>query len=131
MLILEKKFNSILNQRFLFEDNPKIAVAVSGGPDSIALFFLLQKWILKKKGKLIALIVDHRIRKGSFEESISVKKYLDNENVQYFLYQIIWLLCHGLLSKLFYFAVKIYLMCLFEKFVSLVTNFESNLILLI
>ena len=72
MLILEKKFNSILNQRFLFEDNPKIAVAVSGGPDSIALFFLLQKWILKKKGKLIALIVDHRIRKGSFEESISI-----------------------------------------------------------
>ena len=48
MLILETNFNKILNQQILFENKPKIAVAVSGGPDSIALVFLLQKWIIKK-----------------------------------------------------------------------------------
>ena len=29
-------FNQFINKNFLFEKNPKIAVAVSGGPDSMA-----------------------------------------------------------------------------------------------
>ena len=82
MSIIEKKLYKTLNNNILFETNPVVAVAVSGGPDSIALVFLLKKWIRKKKGKLIALIVDHQIRKKSFEESISVKKYLDNNNIE-------------------------------------------------
>jgi len=81
MLILETKFFKILNKKILFEAEPKIAVAVSGGPDSIALVFLLQKWIKRKKGELIALIIDHQIRKDSFEEASFVKKYLDKNNI--------------------------------------------------
>ena len=74
---LEKKFTYILEKKFLFEKKPKIAVAVSGGPDSIALAFLLKKWIKRKKGQLTALIVNHQIRKDSLNEAKSVKKYLD------------------------------------------------------
>ena len=37
MKILKKQFNSDLKKYFLFENNPTIAVAVSGGPDSLAL----------------------------------------------------------------------------------------------
>ena len=82
MSIVEKNLYKLINQKNLFENKPIIAVAVSGGPDSIALVFLLTKWIKKNKGKLIALIIDHRIRKNSLEEAISVKKYLYNNNIQ-------------------------------------------------
>ena len=68
MSLLEKKIYKTLNQENLFENNPVIAVAVSGGPDSIALVFLLKNWIRKNKGDLIALIIDHQIRENSFKE---------------------------------------------------------------
>ena len=55
MSIIEKHLFKSLNQKNLFETNPVIAVAVSGGPDSIALVFLLKKWIIKKKRKIICI----------------------------------------------------------------------------
>ena len=76
---VERKFQKMMSQVTTSEN--RILVAVSGGPDSIALVFLLQKWIKRKKGKLIALIVDHQIRKNSFEEASFVKKYLDKNNI--------------------------------------------------
>ena len=82
MSIIEKNLYKSLNQKNLFENNPVIAVAVSGGSDSIALVFLLKNWIIKNKGKLTALIIDHQIRENSFKEAISVKKYLSNNNIQ-------------------------------------------------
>ena len=82
MSLIEKNLHISLNQKNLFETNPIIAVAVSGGPDSIALVFLLKNWIIKNKGKLTALIIDHQIRENSFKEAISVKKYLSNNNIQ-------------------------------------------------
>jgi len=45
MKITQSYFNLILKNYYLFENQPKIAVAVSGGPDSMALLFLLNKWI--------------------------------------------------------------------------------------
>ena len=82
MSIIEKYLYKSLNQKNLFEINPVIAVAVSGGPDSIALVFLLKNWIRKNKGKLIALIIDHQMRDSSFKEASFVKKYLVNNNIQ-------------------------------------------------
>ena len=82
MSIIEKNLYKSLNKKNLFETNPVIAVAVSGGSDSIALVFLLKKWIRKNKGKLIALIIDHQIRENSFKEASFVKKYLGNNNIQ-------------------------------------------------
>ena len=82
MSIIEKHLYKSLNQKNLFETNPVIAVAVSGGSDSIALVFLLKNWIKKNKGKLIALIIDHQIRENSFKEASFVKKYLGDNNIQ-------------------------------------------------
>ena len=82
MSIIEKHLYQSLNRKNIFEIDPVIAVAVSGGPDSIALVFLLKNWIRKNKGKLIALIIDHQIRENSFKEASFVKKYLSNNNIQ-------------------------------------------------
>ena len=81
MTITYSKFNKSLNKFFLYENKPHIAVGVSGGPDSIALVFILSKWIKQNKGKLIALIVNHQIRKDSYLESLETKKFLDCNNI--------------------------------------------------
>ena len=83
MLVLEKKINKKLNEIFLRDKHPKILVAVSGGPDSIALAFLVKKWINKRrrKGELFTVVFDHRIRHESYKEAIFVKKYLNSNNI--------------------------------------------------
>ena len=56
-------------------------MAVSGGPDSMSLLFLVNAFIKYKKGNLMALIVDHRIRKNSKEEAKFISTYLDKNNI--------------------------------------------------
>ena len=76
MKLSQNFFNHNLNKNFSFEKNPQIAVAVSGGPDSICLTLLLKNWIKISKGKMIALIIDHKLRDESSKEANFVKKYL-------------------------------------------------------
>ena len=81
MKLNNKNFIKLLNKNYIFENNPKVAVGVSGGPDSMALVFLINKWIKLKKGGLIALIFDHKIRKESNYESKMIKRYLDESKI--------------------------------------------------
>jgi tRNA(Ile)-lysidine synthase len=59
-----------------FEARPFIAVAVSGGPDSLALTILADRWAREHGGQLIALTVDHRLRPESAEEARTVGGWL-------------------------------------------------------
>ena len=52
-----------------FEPAPRLAAAVSGGPDSLALAPLAQRWVTGRGGSLLALIVDHRLRPESSREA--------------------------------------------------------------
>ena len=51
-------------------------VAVSGGPDSLALVALSKAYSYKKKTKFSYVLVDHNIRKNSAKEAEQVKKLL-------------------------------------------------------
>jgi len=70
---------SVSEARALFADlvsAPSLVVAVSGGPDSTALLYLLARWraALKSGPKLIACTIDHRLRKESAGEARAVGK---------------------------------------------------------
>ena len=58
-----------------------LAVAVSGGPDSLALAYLTKCYSLKKKLSVKYFIVDHKLRRESSLEAINVKNILSKINV--------------------------------------------------
>ncbi len=65
-----KKFEKSLNV------NRDLIVAVSGGPDSLALAFLSKIYSVKKKLKVKYYIIDHKLRTGSTAEAKYIKKIL-------------------------------------------------------
>ena len=81
MKLTNKEFIKNIEKKYTFEKNPTVAVAVSGGPDSMSLLFLTNAFIKYKKGKLMALIVDQRIRKNSKDESKYISTYLNKNNI--------------------------------------------------
>ena len=80
--IINKKIKHLFN---LFEKQlrirEKFAVAVSGGPDSLALAFLAKIYSIKNKLDIKFFIVDHKLRKESSDEAKKVKKLLKTFNI--------------------------------------------------
>jgi tRNA(Ile)-lysidine synthase len=52
-----------------FEPHPALAVAVSGGGDSLALAVLARDWARWRDGSTLALVVDHGLRPASADEA--------------------------------------------------------------
>ena len=61
----------------------KFAVAVSGGADSICLTFLLNEFCKANNVDLIAITVDHKLRKESTEEAKSISKYMKKLGIKH------------------------------------------------
>lgn len=59
-----------------WEKAPRIAVAVSGGADSMALALLAARWARAKRGEAVALTVDHGLRAESRAEAAEVARRL-------------------------------------------------------
>ena len=55
----------------------KLCIAVSGGPDSMALAFLAKYYSIQKKINCYYYIVDHKLRKESTKEARLTKKQLE------------------------------------------------------
>lgn len=64
-----------------FEAQPRIAVAVSGGADSMALALLAQAWAQARHGEAIALTVDHGLRAEAADEARQVGAWLGARGV--------------------------------------------------
>ncbi|HVT50484.1 MAG TPA: tRNA lysidine(34) synthetase TilS [Dongiaceae bacterium] len=59
-----------------FEPRPAIAVAVSGGSDSMALALLLDEWAIHRDARIEAITVDHGLRPDSGAEAGQVGRWL-------------------------------------------------------
>jgi tRNA(Ile)-lysidine synthase len=59
-----------------WERSPRLAAAVSGGADSVALALLADRWARDRGGSLLCLIVDHGLRPGSATEAEQASAWL-------------------------------------------------------
>ena len=69
----KKKLNKLKANSFV--------VAISGGPDSLALAALTKAYSFEKKLKFYYVLIDHNIRKNSSTEANQVKKLLAKHNI--------------------------------------------------
>jgi tRNA(Ile)-lysidine synthase len=61
--------------------HPVLGVAVSGGPDSLALLVLAHQWAQVQGGKAVCLHVDHRLRSTSPEEAMQLKAFCQERDI--------------------------------------------------
>ena len=66
---------------FSMKNTKKIAVAISGGPDSLSLAFLTKCFSIKKNLDVKYYIVDHKLRKGSTIEATKVVQKLKSIDI--------------------------------------------------
>jgi tRNA(Ile)-lysidine synthase len=66
-----------------FERAPFVAVAVSGGPDSLALAILADRWARSRRGEICALSVDHRLRPESGAEIVQLGGWLSARKIRH------------------------------------------------
>lgn len=81
------EFSKIMEGLGPYEACPKIAIAVSGGADSLTLTYLLSYWVKKKKGQIMALTFDHGLRDESFLEACQVHEWLEYEKIPHITLQ--------------------------------------------
>jgi len=75
---ISKAFEEFSNSLIVKEN---LAVAVSGGPDSLALAYLAKCYSIKNKIKVRYFIVDHKLRKESSQEAKTVKSLLNKIDI--------------------------------------------------
>ena len=76
---ISKVFNEFSNILNVKED---LVVAVSGGPDSLALAYLAKCYSIKNKINVKYFIVDHKLRMESSLEAITVKSILNKIDIK-------------------------------------------------
>lgn len=77
------EFASLIEPLGPFEPSPTVAVAVSGGADSLALALLTSAWAAARGGCAVALTVDHGLRPESAAEAEQVGRWLAALNIEH------------------------------------------------
>lgn len=81
-MITAKDFQKYMRS-FLPLPSDNLLVAVSGGADSLALILLLNEWSLTHAHKIIAITVDHKLRRTSTLEAAWVKKLMKKNKIEH------------------------------------------------
>lgn len=77
------RFADLLGELGPFEPSPVMAVALSGGSDSMALTLLAQRWAEASGGRIIALTVDHQLRPDSEYEAQQVARWMQHRGIEH------------------------------------------------
>ncbi|MGN6311619.1 MAG: tRNA lysidine(34) synthetase TilS [Xanthobacteraceae bacterium] len=64
---------------------PSLVLAVSGGPDSVAMLWLMARWrrALKRGPRLVAITIDHQLRPEARREAADVKRLARKLDVEH------------------------------------------------
>ena len=80
--VTSSEFHVLMERLGGFEKHPTVAVAVSGGADSMALAVLANRWTRQRNGKIVALTVDHGLRPGSRAEAKEAHRRLTGRGIE-------------------------------------------------
>ena len=86
--VSDADFRALMDRLGGFEKRPTVAVAVSGGADSMALAILANRWARQRRGKIVALTVDHGLRAGSRAEAKEAHRQLTSRGIDCML--LVW-----------------------------------------
>jgi tRNA(Ile)-lysidine synthase len=78
---ISRGFAAAINRLGPFGRGARIAAAVSGGADSMALALLADTWIRERGGSLLALVVDHGLRTTSATEAADTIRRLGARDI--------------------------------------------------
>ncbi|MGX6960775.1 MAG: tRNA lysidine(34) synthetase TilS [Rickettsia endosymbiont of Pentastiridius leporinus] len=82
--MLYEKFEHNINNLLGNFGLSKIAIAVSGGSDSVALLYLADIWAKKNNIELFVLSVDHNLRQQSKQEIEYIQNISNNLNLKFY-----------------------------------------------
>ena len=82
--IVEEKFLDTIKNNNLINSGDKIVVGVSGGPDSLTLLTLLNKYKSKFNYEIIVAHVNHLIRKDSTDDEQFVENYCKKNGIKFY-----------------------------------------------
>ena len=82
--VLEEKFLKTVKEKNLINENDVIVVGVSGGPDSIALLYCLNKFKDMLKYKIICAHINHLIRSDSTDDELFVENVCKKMQIPFF-----------------------------------------------
>src|SRR5271165_4045530 len=80
-LVTQAEFAAAMARLGPFEPAPMLAVAVSGGADSLALAVLADAWARARGGAIIALVVDHGLRAAAADEARATEQLLTGRGI--------------------------------------------------
>lgn len=80
---LSNDFSKHLGGLINLDGVKKMAVAVSGGRDSLALTHLAKNWAKENNIELVALTVDHQLRAESKSECDDLTQWMTSENINH------------------------------------------------
>lgn len=83
-----REFRRLMGPFAPFESRPELAVAVSGGRDSLCLALLANQWAQEREGRAIAFIVDHGLRVEAAREARATCELLRGQGIE--AHMLLW-----------------------------------------
>lgn len=77
------EFDALMDGIGFFESSPTLAVALSGGADSMALALLAHGWTQRRGGRIVALTVDHGLRAESVAEAEHLQRWCTQAGIEH------------------------------------------------
>ena len=81
------KIEAYMQQHQMVEENEVIVAGVSGGADSVCLFFILEEYCRKRNAKLAVVHMNHGLRVEAKEDAEYVKTLCEEFGVPFHLYE--------------------------------------------
>jgi len=81
--VIYHQFTTFMAQQGPWERQPRIAVAFSGGSDSVLLLQCAVRWATARQGHVVALHVNHGMRAEAAEEAKRVGRWCAHNNIEY------------------------------------------------